>query len=166
MHRKHYGKRWNCSFRVISPFPRCLPKAFSSMCSNEYIWMNGLIHVQLVWFVIHRIENIVGEKRNKVGSKYLLLFPRCFQKVSSWWSLTHSHTMTLFQWSLTHSHMPLGNKPFENTMGKGEIACKEQFLLFPQCFLPVWIAFCHFCQIWNCCLQTLSVWKSLKFVVW
>ena len=30
--------------------------------------------------------------------------------------------------------MPLGNKPFENTLGKGEIARNEQFLLFPQCF--------------------------------
>ena len=72
---------------------------------------------------------------------------------------------------LTHSHnwhllMPLGNKPFENTMGKGEIACNEQFLLFPQCFLPIWITFCHFHQIWNCRLQTLSVCRSLKFVVW
>ena len=31
--------------------------------------------------------------------------------------------------------MPLGSKPFENTVGKGEIAHNEQFLLFPQCFL-------------------------------
>ena len=29
---------------------------------------------------------------------------------------------------------PLGNKPFENTMGKGEIARNEQFLLFPTVF--------------------------------
>ena len=28
-----------------------------------------------------------------------------------------------------------GKKPFENTVGKEEIARKEQFLLFPQCFL-------------------------------
>ena len=28
-------------------------------------------------------------------------------------------------------------KSFENTVGKGEIARNEQFLLFPQCFLPV-----------------------------
>ena len=28
-------------------------------------------------------------------------------------------------------------KPFENTMGKGEIAHNEQFLLFAQSFLPV-----------------------------
>ena len=36
----------------------------------------------------------------------------------------------------------------------------------PQCFLPVWITFFHFHQIWNCQLQTLSVWKSLKCAVW
>ena len=51
-------------------------------------------------------------------------------------------------------------------LGKGEIARNVQFLLFPQCFLPVWKTFCHFQQIWNYHLQTLSVWKSLKFVVW
>ena len=55
---------------------------------------------------------------------------------------------------------------FENTVGKGEIARNEQFLLFPQCFLSIWRTFCHFHQIWNCRLQTLSVWNSLKFVVW
>ena len=26
------------------------------------------------------------------------------------------------------------SKQVENTLGKGEIACYEQFLLFPQCF--------------------------------
>ena len=57
-------------------------------------------------------------------------------------------------------------KSFENTEGKGEIARHEQFLLFPQCFLSFKITFCHFHQIWNCRLQILSVWKSLKFVVW
>ena len=29
----------------------------------------------------------------------------------------------------------------ENTVGKGEIACNEQFLLFQQCFLSVWRIF-------------------------
>ena len=55
---------------------------------------------------------------------------------------------------------------FENTVGKGEIARNEQFLLFPQCFLPVWRILGHFLYGQNCCLQTLSVWKSLKFVIW
>ena len=57
-------------------------------------------------------------------------------------------------------------KSSENTVGKGEIARTKQFPLFPQCFLPVWRTFFHFNQIWNCCLQFLSVFKSLKFVVW
>ena len=33
------------------------------------------------------------------------------------------------------------NKAFENTVGKGEIARNEQFLLFPQRFLPFWRTF-------------------------
>ena len=36
---------------------------------------------------------------------------------------------------------------FWNTVGKGEIACNKRFLLFPQCFLPVWRTFCHFYQL-------------------
>ena len=32
--------------------------------------------------------------------------------------------------------MCLQYKSFQNTVGKGEIAHNEQFLLFPQCFLP------------------------------
>ena len=32
------------------------------------------------------------------------------------------------------------SKGMENTMGKGEIARYEQFLLFPQCFLKAYIA--------------------------
>ena len=48
------------------------------------------------------------------------------------------------QWRLL---TPLENKPFENTVGKGEIARNEQFLLFPQCFLPIWITLFHFHQV-------------------
>ena len=55
---------------------------------------------------------------------------------------------------------------FENTVGKVEIDRNEQFLLFPQCFLPFWRNFPRFHQIQNCPLQTFSVWKSIKFVVW
>ena len=51
------------------------------------------------------------------------------------------------------------------TLGKGEIARNEQFLLFKKCFLLFWRNFGHFHQIENCRLLNLSVWKSLKFVV-
>ena len=43
---------------------------------------------------------------------------------------------------------------------------KLQFLLFPQCFLSFERTFRHLHQIQNCRLQTLSVWKSLKFIIW
>ena len=55
---------------------------------------------------------------------------------------------------------------FENTAGKGEIARNEQFLLSQQCFLPFLRTLCYSHKIQNCCLQTLSVWRSLKFVIW
>ena len=38
-------------------------------------------------------------------------------------------------------------KSFENTVGKGGIARNKQFLLFQQCFLPIWRTFCHFHQL-------------------
>ena len=57
-------------------------------------------------------------------------------------------------------------KSFENIEGKGGIGCKEQFLLYSQCFQPDWRTFRHFHQIGNCRLQTLLIWKSPKFVVW
>ena len=41
----------------------------------------------------------------------------------------------------------LSFKSFENTVRKGEIARNEQFLLFPQCFLPIWRTFYHFHRI-------------------
>ena len=62
--------------------------------------------------------------------------------------------------------MGLQYKSFENTEGKGEIARNKQFLIFPQCFLPILRTFYHFHQVWNCRLLTPSLWKCLKFVVW
>ena len=38
-------------------------------------------------------------------------------------------------------------KSFETTVGKGEIARNEHFLLFPQRFLSFWRTFCPFHQI-------------------
>ena len=44
--------------------------------------------------------------------------------------LSSGKGLKLWKFSLTHSHTmtPLGNKPFENTVGKGEIARNEQLL--------------------------------------
>ena len=62
--------------------------------------------------------------------------------------------------------MCLRYKSIENTVGKGEIAQSEQFLLCPQCFLPFPRILCHFYHIPYWCLKTLSVLKCLKLVVW
>ena len=62
--------------------------------------------------------------------------------------------------------MCLQYKSFENPVRKEEIASDEQFLLFPQYFLPFRRTFSHLNQILNWHLETLSVWTSLKFVVW
>ena len=55
---------------------------------------------------------------------------------------------------------------FENTVGKGEIARNEQYLLFPQCFLSFMRLFCPLDQIQNCRQRSFTFWKSLKSVVW
>ena len=61
--------------------------------------------------------------------------------------------------------MCLQYKSFENSVGKGEIAWNEKFLHFLQIFQTFQKAFQHFHQLQNCCLQTLSVWESLKSVI-
>ena len=55
---------------------------------------------------------------------------------------------------------------FENTMEKGDLAPNKQFLLSPQRFQHIWRSLNQFHQIKNSRLQTFSVWKHLKFVVW
>ena len=46
--------------------------------------------------------------------------------------------------------------------GKAKLLLTSNFS-FSCSFLPIWRAFCHFYQTWYCCLQTIPVWKSLKF---
>ena len=55
-------------------------------------------------------------------------------------------------------------KSFENTAGKGEIACKEQFLLFPQCFLPFGELSAIFIKFKIVVCKLFQ--RSLKFVIW
>ena len=53
--------------------------------------------------------------------------------------------------------MCLQYKSFENTVGKGEIARNEQFLLFPTVFSSLLENFLPFSSTLNCCLETLTV---------
>ena len=58
------------------------------------------------------------------------------------------------------------NTSLLKTLGEKEKLLVTSNFSISQCFLPIWKTFCHFYQIQNCRLQTLSVWKSLKFFVW
>ena len=49
---------------------------------------------------------------------------------------------------------------------KEKLLVTSNFSFSHSVFYPFWTTFFHFHQIQNCRLQTLSVWKSLKFVVW
>ena len=55
---------------------------------------------------------------------------------------------------------------FENIVGKGENAGNQDFLVFPQCFLPFPKQIKIFQLNWTCRLKMLSIWTGLKFVVW
>ena len=83
------------------------------------------------------VENILGTEEN-AGYQHFLLFPKCFQKLYSSGSLKVEIVLERVN--------PLPNKSLFlhvcntyllETLGKGEVARNEQFLLFPQCFLPL-----------------------------
>ena len=78
------------------------------------------------------IENIVG-KRRKCCLAAFTPFPILFSKTTFLGLPKQALVFTCLRY-----------KSFENTVGNGEIARNEQFLLFPQCFLTVWITFCIF----------------------
>ena len=92
-------------------------------------------------------ENIMGDgenagyiiQRNYFLFKEKLLDEVCVCVCVTFRFLAHSQTSPGFYVSFY--------KPFENTVGKGEIARNKQFLLFPQRFLPILGAICRFHRI-------------------
>ena len=84
----------------------------------------------------------LGELRSKHGrspdlfDEYLLkLGDNGLDKAGKVIVHNHRSGLTLSQTSSVFTCLQY--KAFENTVGKGEIARNEQFLIFPQCFLPV-----------------------------
>ena len=75
------------------------------------------------------------QKKMLVISSFLI-FPQCLSFIYKYYHLT------FLQASPGVTCLPY--KSFENTLGKEEFAHKQQFLLFPPCFLPFWITFCNF----------------------
>ena len=79
-------------------------------------------------------ENFVGEGGNS-GNHHCYRFLHCSQPFQRQILIIIPHK-TLFKTSPRFTCLQY--KSFENTVGKREIARNEQFLLFPQCFLPIW----------------------------
>ena len=113
-------------------------------------------------FVYERVENIVGKWEN-AGNQHFLLFPQCFQKsfsvgvVRSWLC---GKELTLFQTS--PGFYVSAVQVYWKQCGKRRNCLQWAISAFPSVFYLLWTTVCHFCQIWNCHLQTLLVWKSLK----
>ena len=92
---KHWGKRRNCLWQAISPFPT----VFSTLWELSAIFMKFKIVVCKL-FQSEGVKNLFGKGLSNPSVEMCLQY-----------------------------------KSFENNVGKGEIACNKQFLLFPQCFL-------------------------------
>ena len=139
------------------------------MCRTRNLEVLGSNLTAPTWFVVgvsfdkilqsHGVELAKPRKeKDNVSYRPWYHWKKCWKRHK-----THSFNEHFTKQSLVFNCLQYTS--FENTMGKGEIARNEQFLFFPQCFLHFLKIFCHFHQIWNCRLRTLSVWKRLKFVV-
>ena len=62
--------------------------------------------------------------------------------------------------------LPVCSTSLLKTQWKKEKLLATSNFSFSQCLLLVSRTFCHFYQIQNCHLEILSIWTSLKFVVW
>ena len=110
--RKHYEKRRNCSLRAISPIPSVFKRLVLETCKNQDLFGKGLT------------LNIIQMYCNKQSlTHYQMTNFRLFQ----------TERICRRQFQIDENGRKL-SKQVENTVGKGEIARHEQFLLFPQCF--------------------------------
>ena len=131
MARKHGGTKRNCSLQAISPFPSVFKRLVLQTrktwdCLGKSTNIQPFRHLSQQQFLAASEQCRSRSDYAKCGNQNFLLFDTCF-------FLTPSQTNLVFTC--------LQNKSIENTVGKGEIARNEQFLLFPQRFLPIWKPF-------------------------
>ena len=100
---------------------------------------NKINRTQKLKSVKERVQNIVGNGEN-TGYQHFLLFPQYFQK-AFFYPITRRQILDSSELKdFADDNVKFDkngrklSKPVENTVGKGETACYEQFLLFPQCF--------------------------------
>ena len=123
----------------------CLPNDKISACSKFKAVADDKISVnQKMKFPLRRVENIVRKAEN-VGYKHFILSHKVFQSLFFQVHLKSGLCGKVLTQTLVF--MCQQYKSFEKTVGKGEIAHNQQFLLFPQGFPPLWRTFFHIHQI-------------------
>ena len=113
---------------------------------RPFLWYQGEGHL------LRSRSNIKVTLRKKSGPFGALVF--CKHSL-----FTQTCTQSFRKQALVFSC--LSYKSLGNTVGKGETAYNEQFLLLQQHFLPFWRTI-YFYHTYICLLQSLSVWKSKK----
>ena len=85
-----------------------------------------------IFYIIRKkpFINIVGKRENILSKEGCSTSPITRQQILDWSKLKQSADDN-FEFD---ENIRKFSKRVENTVGKGEIACYEQFLLFPQCF--------------------------------
>ena len=132
------GKGEIARYEQILLFPQCFQKACFPGVSKGVIlweWVNPFPKkpwlFTCLWY--RSLENTVG-KGEIARNEQILLFPQCFQKACF---PGVSKGVILWEWVNPFPKKPwlftcLWYRSLENTVGKGEIARNEQFLLFPH----------------------------------
>ena len=105
---------------------------------------------KFVMAILHRKQWLLCDKKQTITKLWIIETHFCQPVIPLSLSIDYL-TTTVLTLSQTSSCFDVS---FENSVGKGEIARYEQFLLFPQCFLPIWRTSCRFYQICNCRQQT------------
>ena len=83
-------------------------------------------------------------------------------KLSFW---TTDHKILILS-QISPGFLPVCSTSLLKTLWEKEkLLMTSSFSFSHSVFYPFWRTFCHFHKTQNCRLQTLSVWKSLKFVV-
>ena len=139
MGRTRHGKKINCLLQAISLFPTVFSKDLSYRTNKN----QGLFGKGINYGLTFTKQSLVLMTLSKVSFENIRR--KSFHNVSYPISDKSGH-LTLSQTSFCFFTC-LQYKPFVKHCGKGDFARNEQFLLFSQCFLPIWITFCHFHQI-------------------
>ena len=138
------GRAEDRSVNLLFSSPIRYRLSYEARQINLKAFADNKINVAKWWLLSlsHRVKNIVGKRNKNQFISIFSFFTQSFFFFSN--AFFFNAILTLRKQALVFTCLLY--KSFENTVGKGEIALKEQFLLFPKCFLPVWRIFSHFHQ--------------------